>query len=93
MLNNKVTLKGDLHFKLRFNTMHGDTDFYWRVIIDDEEYLVKSIHCKVETWSDASFDTRANAIKYNMTGKCREFYVDDDGKGILYNPVEEITLY
>lgn len=72
--------------------MHGDTGLYWRVIIDEQEYLVKSIHCKVETWSDASFDVRANNIKYNMTGRCREFYIDHEDKGILFNPVEG-TVY
>jgi hypothetical protein len=78
-----ISLRGNLQFKIRYNTMHGDTDFYWRVIIDDEEYLVKEVHCKVETWSDASFDIRANALKYNMAGACKEFYVDENGKGIF----------
>lgn len=86
-----VFLRGDLQFKLRFNTMHGDTDLYWRVIIDDEEYLVKNVHCMVETWSDSSFDTRANAIKYNMAGKCTAFRIDEEGKGTLFNLVEGIV--
>jgi len=78
-----ISLKGDLHFKLRFNTMHGDTDLYWRVIIDEVEYLVKSVHCKVDTWSDSSFDIKANAIKYNMAGICKDFSVDETGKGVF----------
>lgn len=92
MPDEEILLKGDLHFKLRFNTMHGDTGLYWRVIIDDREYLVKTIHCKVETWSDSSFDTRANAIKYNMAGKCTGFHIDAVGKGTLFNLVEG-TVY
>jgi len=63
--------------------MHGETNLYWRVIIGDEEHLVASIQCDVPTFSDASFDKKANTIKYHMAGKCNEFIIDETGKGIL----------
>jgi hypothetical protein len=78
-----ITMKGNIHFRIRFNTVHGDTDLYWRVIIDDEEYLARSLHCKVETRSDASFDTRAGVIKYHIAGDCHEFHLDEDGQAIF----------
>jgi len=78
-----VTENKILEFKLRFNTMHGNTDLYWRVIIGEEEHLVASIQCEVPTYSDASFDKKANTIKYHMAGKCNEFIIDETGKGIL----------
>lgn len=73
----KISLEGDIHFKIRFNTAHGDTDMYWRIIIDDVEYLANSVRCKVETFSDASYDKKAGAIKYHIAGQCKLFYVDD----------------
>ncbi len=78
-----IILRDDIYFKIRFNTLHGDTDLYWRVIIDEIEYLVHSIHCKVESWSEASFDKKANAIKYHIAGVCNEFYIDENRKAIF----------
>ena len=78
-----VVLTGNINFKIRFNTTHGDTDLYWRVIIDEIEYLANSIHCKVETWSDASFDNKAQAIKYHIAGSCSVFHIDETRKAIF----------
>jgi hypothetical protein len=80
-------MKGNIQFRLRFNTMHGDTDLYWRVIIiednEPKEFLARSVNCMVPTCSDASFDKNANAIKYHMAGNCTEFNIDCDGKATL----------
>lgn len=75
-------------FRIRFNTLHGDTDFFWRVIVDDgtgesKEHLARSVVCQVPTWSDASFDKNANAVKYHMAGKCMEFVLDAEGNALL----------
>ena len=78
-----VSVRGNIHFKLRFNTTHGDTDLYWRVIIGDAEYLVRSLVCKVDTWSDASFDERAGQIKYHIAGVCTDFDIDEELRAIL----------
>jgi hypothetical protein len=75
--------QGDIYFKIRFNTTHGDTDLYWRVIIDEQEHLAHAVHCNVETWSEASFDKKANAIKYHMAGRCKVFYIDADRKAMF----------
>lgn len=76
-------VKDNIFFKLRFNTAHGDTDLYWRVIIDDDEYLTRSVSCQVATRSDASFDKKAGVIKYHIVGTCTEFIVDDNLNAIL----------
>ena len=73
-----VHIKGNIEFKIRFNTMHGDTDFFWRIIVEEEEYLAKTLHCMVHTRSDASFDKKANTIKYHIAGTCIEFMVDEN---------------
>jgi hypothetical protein len=67
-----------IDFKIRFNTLHGDTNLFWRVIIAKEEYLVRSLQCKVNTYSDASFDKNAGVIKYHMAGVCKEFTIDEE---------------
>jgi len=67
----------EISFKIRFNTAHGDTGLYWRIIINEREYLAKSIQCSVPTFSESSFDRVAGAIKYHLAGKCTEFYVDE----------------
>jgi len=79
----EVSLKGNIRFKIRFNTAHGDTDFYWRVIIDDTEYLARSVNCNVATFSDASFDKNANAVKYHMAGVCSDFSIDEEGRAVF----------
>ena len=71
-----VSLSGVLDFKIRFNTMHGDTDLYWRVIIGEDEYLARTLLCQVHTRSDASFDKKANTIKYHLAGTCSNFHLD-----------------
>lgn len=73
-----TVLNGNIDFKVRFNTQHGDSDLFWRVIIDDKEYLVRSLHCKVDTYSDASFDKNAGFIKYHIAGVCKEFVIDEE---------------
>ena len=78
-----IAIRGDYFFKIRFNTMHGDTDLYWRVIIDNKEFLVHSVHCNVATYSDQSFDKNANAIKYHMAGNCTELLINEDRKAIF----------
>lgn len=80
---NSVTKPGELLFKIRFNTAHGDTDLYWRIIIGEQEHLARSIHCAVPTYSESSFDKKAGAIKYHMAGKCHEFYMDDAKNAFL----------
>ena len=72
-----------IEFKLRFNTTHGDTNLYWRVIIDDEEYLATTLNCQVPTRSDASYDERAAAVKYHIAGSCTEFYIDEDNNAFF----------
>lgn len=74
---NDVSSPAEITFKIRFNTMHGDTCLYWRVIIDDEEYLAATVHCAVPTYSESSFDKHAGTIKWHMAGTCAEFYMDD----------------
>lgn len=83
MKTEQIALSGDIFFKIRFNTTHGDTDLYWRVIIDEVEYLANSIHCKVDTWSDTSFDKTAQAIKYHIAGQCSKFYIDEAKKAVF----------
>lgn len=63
-------------FKIRFNTLHGESDLYWRVIIDDTEYLVRSVKCYVNTYTDASFDTNAGTIKYHIAGAFTVMNID-----------------
>jgi hypothetical protein len=78
MQKSSTLLKGNIAFKLRFNTAHGDTDLYWRVIVDDTEYLTRSVRCKVETCSDASFDKTAGVVKYHIAGVCSELMIDEN---------------
>lgn len=70
-------------FKIRFNTTHGDTGLYWRIIIDDEEYLARNVHCAVATYSESSFDKRAGSVKYHMAGECNEFCLDESENAFL----------
>jgi hypothetical protein len=76
-------LTGTIPFKIRFNTQHGDTNLFWRVIIGDDLYLATAIDCRVPTYSDASFDARQNAMKYNLAGVCNEFIIDEEERAIL----------
>lgn len=80
-----ISLDDNIFFKIRFNTMHGDTDFYWRIIINDEEYLARSLDCRVNTFSDESFDKKANTTKWHIAGICEHFRIDEDGKAIFSN--------
>jgi len=88
------SITGNLFFKIRFNTTHGDSDLYWRIILDERgadslptpyerEILVCSLHCKVETYSDASFDERAGTIKYHIAGCCSELQINEAGHAVL----------
>jgi hypothetical protein len=83
MQNQSVIVNGDLYFKIRFNTAYGTTNLYWRVIIEENEYLVCAIKCDVPTFSESSWDAKANAMKWHMAGRCSEFAVDGDGCGVL----------
>ena len=83
MSTTPLVLKGAIYFKIRYNTMHGDTDFYWRVIIDDVEYLVKSLVCQVSTFSESSFDKKAGSVKYHIAGHCTQFSINDEGQGVF----------
>ena len=80
-----VKIEGNIFFKIRFNTMHGDTTLYWRVIIGDDEYLARSLDCKVNTFSDESFDKIANTTKWHIAGICRYFYLDEEGRATFSN--------
>ena len=80
-----VTLKGDIFFKIRFNTMHGETNLYWRVIIGEDEYLAATLNCLVNTFSDESFDQKANATKWHLAGRCQHFNIDADGNATFSN--------
>jgi hypothetical protein len=75
--------KNEIYFKIRFNTTHGDTNLFWRIIVADEEYLVASIDCAVPTYSESSFDERAGTVKWHMAGKCTEFYIDESKNAFL----------
>lgn len=77
-MNMPTLLRGNISFKLRFNTSHGDTNLYWRVIIDDNEYLVRSVHCNVPTFSESSFDNKAGMVKFHMAGRCSEMTIDEN---------------
>ncbi|OJW82627.1 MAG: hypothetical protein BGO69_05940 [Bacteroidetes bacterium 46-16] len=74
-----IKLDGNIFFKIRFNTMHADTNLYWRIIINDEEYLAATLNCRVNTFSDESFDKNANTTKWHIAGICRHFHLDEDG--------------
>jgi len=78
-----ISISGNIHFRIRFNTTHGDSQLYWRVIIDEQEYLATSLHCNVPTFSDASFDKKANALKYHIAGECKEFALDEHCKAVF----------
>ena len=78
-----VSINSSIYFKIRFNTTHGDTGFYWRIIIGDEEYLACSLECKVGTRSDASFDSRAGVIKYHIVGECSELFINEAGHAVF----------
>lgn len=78
-----ISLQGVFLFKIRFNTTHGDTDLYWRVIIDDTEYLVRTLQCNVATHSDASFDKNAGTIKYHIAGTCTAFVIDNELNALI----------
>jgi hypothetical protein len=85
-----ITITGNIRFKLRFNTAHGATDLYWRVIIgaahsgeEEQEYLVRTIRCKVETYSESSYDARAAAIKYHIAGACTRLSISAQGEAIF----------
>lgn len=79
----EIIIKGDIFFKIRFNTMHGDTDLYWRVLIDEQEFLVNSVLCKVDTYSEQSFDKNAGAIKFHIAGTCSEFKILEGKKAVF----------
>ena len=73
----------EIFFKIRFNTTHGDTDLYWRIIINDEEFLARSLKCTVPTYSESSFDHRAGAVKFHIAGICSEFYLDESNNALI----------
>lgn len=78
MTINNSALDQIVIFKIRFNTNYGDTDLYWRVIVDDTEYLVRNIICNVPTHSESSFDSRANAQKWHIAGVCSAFTISEE---------------
>jgi hypothetical protein len=80
---NGATHQNDIYFKIRFNTTHGDTDLFWRIIINDTEHLATAVSCSVPTWSESSFDQKAGAIKWHMAGKCTSFIIDENRTAIL----------
>jgi hypothetical protein len=83
MTQTPITQTGRLLFRLRFNTAHGDTELYWRVIINDTEYLVRTLQCNVATYSDAWFDPIAGTIKYHIAGVCSEFCIDEEMNAVF----------
>lgn len=78
-----ISLQGPLFFRIRFNTQHGDTGLYWRILIGGAEYLTTSINCQVRTYSESSFDDMANAVKYHMAGEASLLEIDEQGAATL----------
>lgn len=76
---------GAIEFKIRFNTTHGDTGLYWRVIIDGAEHLVKEVRCNVDTYSESSYDERAGSVKFHLAGRCSAWEVDETGTAVFKN--------
>lgn len=67
-----------IYFRVRFNTAHGDTDLYWRVIVDGTEHLVRNLRCEVPTFSDEWLDPAVGKVKYHIAGECVEFVIDNE---------------
>lgn len=78
-----IHLTGTLHFRIRFNTMHGTTGLYWRVLIGNEEYLAATLRCQVPTFTESSYDERAQAVKYHMAGLCSQLTINEAGEAVL----------
>jgi len=76
-------MKNTTLFKIRFNTTHGDTDLFWRLIINETEHLVRSIVCDVPTYTESSFDNGAGCIKYHIAGVCTTFEIDNTLNAVI----------
>jgi len=83
MGNSPLEIKGALSFRIRFNTLHGDTDLYWRLLVSGSEYLVSTIECRVPTCTDRSYDTNAGAVKFHIAGTCTEMKITENHHAIL----------
>ena len=75
--------KRDIEFKIRFNTQHKDTDLYWRVIVNDEENLVRTIKCNVNTYTESSFDKLSGMIKFHIAGFCEQICIDENLNAVI----------
>jgi hypothetical protein len=78
-----ILLKGPAQFRIRFNTKHNGNGLFWRVIVENTEYLASSISCKVHTYSDSSFDHQSNEMKYNIAGTFNTLIIDENNQAIL----------
>jgi hypothetical protein len=63
--------------QIRFNTEHGLSNLYWRVIVDDKEFLAKSVQLEVSSFSTT--DTLADGrIKHHITAIYNELIWNED---------------
>lgn|GEM_PF-479434 len=78
-----VYLSGNISFRLRFNNRHAGTNLFWRVFIEDREYLAATVSCLVPTYSDTSLESGTGEMKYNMAGVCHEFMITEAGVALF----------
>lgn len=73
-------------FKIRFNTEHKGSEMKWRVLIDSEEFLAKSItiNCKSTTSQDWVTVNDFPCIKYHISCKSENFEWNEE-KDLIIN--------
>lgn len=67
-------------FKIRFNTEHKGSNLKWRVLIDGEEYLAKSItiNCPTTTSEDWITVNDFPCLKYHISCKSEKWEFNEE---------------
>ncbi len=71
-------------FKIRFNTQHKDTNgLYWRVIINEKEYLFADVLIKNKEVKTISHLLASGEQKWSIYCDSDEYSIDEDKKMMI----------
>lgn len=66
-------------YHIRFNTQHGDTDFFWRIFENGEEILAKTVKINVPVYDECTYEHGVK--KWNLA--CKGNLLLIDGKALI----------
>ena len=66
-------------YHIRYNTQHGNTDLFWRIFENGQEYLVKNFRVLVPMYGESTVEN--GVTKWNVA--CNGLMTIQDGVAII----------